>query len=382
MAAELKAELDAVEGSVPRYLYRAHSSSSNGRNSSRSFTPQSPIYTNNLSDIQRQHAKDMLENHFLWNCRPNDQFVSWTSSLLWALQHAIRKDFRGDRDVQICVLDTSKIETCSFFAASDLIRIYRVPDEGKLAHRYYVTEYLYHGGLFVHGSSSTVSFNLLREYGLFNLLPELDDLEFKPKLCIAVENFRVRMVSVSRAVAPIEGQIALQIASLFEKDFTMPLMVALLSLRRRAADDGYFLRLISNYAEPSRDFTGIFPQNRDTSTEAEAPELANFGLLMSTAYAVMQRMQSTTSDETAELGNALDALSASFDEVDTTLKGIPQTALTPSVLLQWSTATQALRKVVYINWARQSGNLRLQSEDPRPKLFPARMQSGRSISID
>ena len=88
----------------------------------------------------------------------------------------------------------------------------------------------------------------IAKYGLFNLLPELDDLEFKPKLCIAVENFRVRMVSVSRAVAPIEGQIALQIASLFEKDFTMPLMVALLSLRRRAADDGYFLRLISNYA--------------------------------------------------------------------------------------------------------------------------------------
>lgn len=190
----------------------------------------------------------MLENHLTWKGGRSDQFISWTSSLLWALQHAIRKDFRGDRDVQICVLDTSKIETCSFFAASDLVRIYRVPNEGKLAHRYYVAEYLYHGGLFVHGSSSTVSFNLLREYGLFSLLPELDDLEFKPKLCIAVETFRVRTVSVLRPVAPIEGQIALQIASLFEKDFAMPLMVALLSLRRRAPDDGNFLTLVSNYA--------------------------------------------------------------------------------------------------------------------------------------
>ena len=193
----------------------------------------------------------MLEDHLLWKGGRNDQFISWTSSLLWALQHAIRKDFRGDRDVQICVLDTSKIETCSFFAASDLIRIYRITDEGKLAHRYYVAEYLYHGGLFVHGSSSTVSFNLLREYGLFNLFPELDALEFKPKLCIAIESFRLRMVSVLRPVSPIEGQIALQIASLFEKDFAMPLVVALLSLRRRAPDDENFSKIVSNYAGTS-----------------------------------------------------------------------------------------------------------------------------------
>ena len=84
-------------------------------------------------------------------------------------------------------------------------------------------------------------------------------------------------------------------------------------------------------------------------------------------------------DGAAELGNALDALSASFDEIDTTLKGIPQSALTPSILLQWSTATQALRKVVYVNWAKENGISRLQSEDSRPKPFPARLPSARNI---
>ena len=233
---------------MPRYLYRTHSSRSNGRNSSRSFTPESPIYTNNLSDLQRQYAKDMLENHLLWRGLPSDQFISWTASLLWALQHAIRKDYQGDTDVQICVLDTSKIEKCSFFAASDLLEIYRVPDEGKLAHRYYTTEYLYHGGLFVHGSSSTVSLNLLREHGLFSLLPELDDHRFKPLLCKTVENLRLTMVATPRIVAAIEGRTALQVASLFDNEFTMAVMVALLSLRRRASDDGYFLKLVADYA--------------------------------------------------------------------------------------------------------------------------------------
>ena len=84
-------------------------------------------------------------------------------------------------------------------------------------------------------------------------------------------------------------------------------------------------------------------------------------------------------DETAELGNALDALSASFDEIDTTLKGIPQMVSTPSVSLRWSTATQALRKVVYVNWARENGISQLQSEASRPKPFPARLPSARSV---
>lgn len=190
----------------------------------------------------------MLENHFLWRGLPSDQFVSWTGSFLWALQHAIRKDFHGDTDVQICVLDTSKVETSCFFAASDLLRIYRIPDEGKLAHRYYVAEYLYHGGLFVHGSSSTVSLNFLREYGLFNLLPEMDDHRFKSLLCKRVDNLRVTMVSVPRPVAPTEARTALQVASLFGKELTMPMVVALLSLRRRAPDDEHFSKVVADYS--------------------------------------------------------------------------------------------------------------------------------------
>ena len=82
------------------------------------------------------------------------------------------------------------MEICSFFAASDLLRIYNVPDEGKLAHRYYTAESLYHGGLFVHGSSSTATFNLLRECGLLSLVLEMDDADWKTMLCKAVDHFR------------------------------------------------------------------------------------------------------------------------------------------------------------------------------------------------
>ena len=44
---------------------------------------------------------------------------------------------------------------------------------------------------------------------------------------------------------------------------------------------------------------------------------------MNRAYAETVRMNSRDLDETAELGNALDALSASFDEFDTTIREFP-----------------------------------------------------------
>ena len=140
------------------------------------------------------------------------------------------------------------METCSFFTASDLLRIYNVPDEGKLAHRCYTAEYLYHVGLFIHGSSSTVTFNLLRECGLFSLVPEMDGTDWKTMLCKAVNHFRNKMFSVSRAVTSDEGYPALQIASLLKEESMLPVMVALLSLRCRAPDDTHFLKLVADWA--------------------------------------------------------------------------------------------------------------------------------------
>lgn len=134
--------------------------------------------------------------------------------------------------------------------------------------------------------------------------------------------------------------------------------------------------------DPSRDFPAIIPPYRDSS--GDAPELANFTQLMNRAHAETARSKSRdAADGTAELGRALDALSASFDDVDTTLKGMPRTALTPGVWFQWSKATQALRKAVYVNWAREDRDLRrLQAEEgSRPKPFPARLPSGRGVGV-
>ena len=57
---------------------------------------------------------------------------------------------------------------------------------------------------------------------------------------------------------------------------------------------------------------------------------------MNRAFIEMVRSKQRDPNEKAELGNALDALSASFDKNDTTLKRIPQMVFAPSVLLGYS----------------------------------------------
>ena len=199
----------------------------------------------------------MLRNHDLGKSapgghHPSSQFVSWTSSLLFALQLAVCDEVHGDRNVQIVVLDTSKIETHSFFAAADLLRIYQVTPVRELTERLFVSDYLYYGGLMVHGSSNTVSLNLLSEYGLFKILPELLNREAQPSIHKMVRDIRFTMFSLPRLVTPTECLIALQIASLFGKDFSTPICVALLSMRRRAAEDKLFLKLAIDYAGTRR----------------------------------------------------------------------------------------------------------------------------------
>ena len=87
-----------------------------------------------------------------------------------------------------------------------------------------------------------MTFNLLRECGLFSLVSEMDDDSWKTMLCKAVDHFRNKMFLASRPVTSDEGRTALQIASVFKEEFSWPVSVALLSLRRRDPDDTHFYK--------------------------------------------------------------------------------------------------------------------------------------------
>ena len=100
------------------------SNKSKGSNSSWNLKPGCMTYAEKVSGIPRQDGKDMLEKKNLrWKTNTSSPCISWTDSLLQALQHAVREhtrreDSEPDRDVQIYVLDTSKISNMVFFLPS------------------------------------------------------------------------------------------------------------------------------------------------------------------------------------------------------------------------------------------------------------------------
>lgn len=71
---------------------------------------------------------EMLGRRFLWHDRRRDEMLSWTSSLLFALVHATGRLAKGQGEVVIHVIDTTKVTTLDgqpvdFHFAPDLIRL-------------------------------------------------------------------------------------------------------------------------------------------------------------------------------------------------------------------------------------------------------------------
>ncbi|KAL6719267.1 hypothetical protein ACLMJK_003506 [Lecanora helva] len=241
---------------IPRYLYRVYAPDSMGLNIEGVFKSEAHVQEQahrTLTQIPHKDANVMLEKHFRWD-PPNSEFISWTSSLLWALLFALRKTVHpanprfasAKQDIKLCVLDTSFVNHDHFYSAPSLIAKYTA----------------------------------LLNAGLYNLIPELDSDE-KEKLRSRVLDLRGVLFAHAVPVGPIGGGLALWIASLFGKHFVMPMFVAFLSLRRRIGADEGFLRAIRQYAVPSRDFLASFPNYQD-SVEA-TPELVNFANMMNEA---------------------------------------------------------------------------------------------------
>lgn len=89
----------------------------------------------------------------------------------------------------ICLIDIHAANT-RFYDATTLIAINDLPSEGKFRSENHTTEYLIHGRVEVKDCSSTVSLAKLRQSGLFELLPELDDEDCKAYLNSRVKALR------------------------------------------------------------------------------------------------------------------------------------------------------------------------------------------------
>ena len=123
--------------------------------------------------------------------------MSWTTSPLFLLQHAIRRE-ETDRprsraeDVKISILDTSKILRGTFMSPEALIEAYNMRSEGVIQPGfYYHGEYLSQGLVIIpKGAMITITLRDLQEHGLNDSYP---DLGYERRmLCIRVSQLRER----------------------------------------------------------------------------------------------------------------------------------------------------------------------------------------------
>ncbi|KAH0563364.1 hypothetical protein GP486_002071 [Trichoglossum hirsutum] len=196
-----------------------------------------------IHEIPPLRAKEMLESHLLWDFTCSSEFISWTSSLLFALQHAIRKAyFRNESDVCICILNTRKLEEVSIYPATVLLKAYGVRGEGKLRHEYYIAEYLAHGRIEDTDSFGVARLEDLLSRGLFALFREMDDEETKKRLYNGVAQLRDKFFAQPSSVTASEVKSLKGFGMLFGGEFALPMAVAFLSLRLRPLRDENFLK--------------------------------------------------------------------------------------------------------------------------------------------
>jgi len=264
-----KAWLNSTLTNVPRYLFRI-------------FTPKSCGSTDaswtKSKDAREMHAdyaidifsreKDeqvaaMINRHLRW-CEGEDNLVSWTSSLLFALVyifhlHANTRDNSPLDDIFLCIVDTKSFSEGIFIKDLDLIKAYHLFDSRlknlqKLRTTgYYFGEYLSQGSLKIEAKCGIVSAQAMIDRGLFNTLPSLQDFsmwEVTDRPPWANEVIRLRRIyngTTARTEASQDELLAaVSIAELFEPRWRLTIAANIISLQPRSPEDCAILHAMRN----------------------------------------------------------------------------------------------------------------------------------------
>ncbi|EXL74444.1 hypothetical protein FOPG_10471 [Fusarium oxysporum f. sp. conglutinans race 2 54008] len=271
---------------TPRYLFRVHSDASAGKHSSECMKSIDAL-GNNLTDIfARDNTANIaiaLNEHLRWEPKScGDPFISWTTSLLVAIEYAIYK-YKAEsvelQAIRLCIVDTTMFPKGVFIQDLDLIEEFydKVPYSQQITvsglphtwearglgdfrnlrnkqHKthsgvYYFGEFLSQGQTNIEGRSSTVTCDKIINNDLFAMLPQFkDELEDSRKRwadAVVESRESFYMNNEPKATSGSEFSAAVKIALHFGTVWFMPVLVHLLALRPRASQDPGILDRIS-----------------------------------------------------------------------------------------------------------------------------------------
>ncbi|GIJ99500.1 hypothetical protein Aspvir_001632 [Aspergillus viridinutans] len=240
--------------SRPRYLFRVHAPYSAGESSANSVRSPAALYNHpeqadDLFVLDPSSAAESLKNHLYWRCDDRCNLMSWTTSLLFALQYGLHRHRTDDdhpafEDIFLLMIDTRAFPERTFIKDLEVVSALDTHDgywDDYLTLRGtgYFGEYLSQGALDINGKCVQVSFQTLIDLGLFELLPPLAvEAEWEKWARRVIE---LRRPFYRREVwipTPDEVRTTVQLARHgFGGRWTFPIAAMLLALRPRANND-------------------------------------------------------------------------------------------------------------------------------------------------
>jgi hypothetical protein len=225
----------------------------------------------------RDVAAQALRRHLQWDGKPHeeDNFVSWTSSLLLVLQYAFYRvqhyanlDFA---EMNICVVDTSLLPARVFISDMALIEAFSRYDSTRhksLAglkalrqSKYYFGEYLSQGTLSIEGCCSVVSMRQIINDGLGLLRPEFLDAETRngqwAKRVIALRDIFCTSGPHCNA-KDVEVDAALRIGKRYGTSWQTPIALAFLALKPRRSWDETIVKAFRKFYDTGTPFQSFF----------------------------------------------------------------------------------------------------------------------------
>ncbi|OAQ99587.1 hypothetical protein LLEC1_02937 [Akanthomyces lecanii] len=226
-------------------------------------------------DVFRRSDKaqtaEMINQHLRWWRGREDNLVSWTSSLLFALVyifhlHANTGDGSNFEDIFLCVADTHKFPDHVFIRDMDLVEAFQDEDEdlrdfGQLRQRYYFGEYLTQGALKIEGRCKIVSAQRMVESGLYRIRPEFENFanwarQERPPGANTVGELRASFEcdKEQRQGVSRDGlEAALAVGQLFDAPWRLPMAASLVALAGPRTDDDAILMSLAFRTRTSRD---------------------------------------------------------------------------------------------------------------------------------
>ncbi|KAL9591201.1 MAG: hypothetical protein Q9179_007961 [Wetmoreana sp. 5 TL-2023] len=249
---------------VPRYLFRVYGPNTAGETTDSNIIPPAstcgPEKRQDIFRLQPREAARRLNEHLRWK-RSHERecnLMSWTRSLLFALQHGLRRHHKDPNkpalsQISLLILDTRGFPRGTFIKDMEIMEVfapYTDPNQSndlenffqfrKSDRGYYFGEYLTQGDMDIRGRCVVTNMQRLIEAGLFELKPELGDKskwgQWANRVIYLREPFEASQDAPTTTHVEVRKAIAIA-GACFGDHWDFPVATMLLALKRRNRKD-------------------------------------------------------------------------------------------------------------------------------------------------